>query len=178
VTLVMAAGGATSSAPVTTVRVETAAQLREAMAALAPDADVVVMAAAVADYRPAAAYDGKRSKGGDAWTLELQPTEDILAELGASRREGQLLIGFAAEHGEGAVERARVKLTRKGVDAIVVNDISRSDIGFDSEDNEIVIVTSKEERAIGRRSKRACAEAIWDALAPAGNRLAPTPVGT
>jgi len=109
--------------------------------------------------------------------IELEPTPDILKELGASRRDGQLLIGFAAEHGEGAVERARGKLARKGADAIVVNDVSRSDIGFDVEDNEIVIVTSNQEIVISRRPKWACAQAIWDALAPAGNRLAPSAVG-
>ena len=125
------------------------------------------MAAAVADYRPAAAESGKRTKDGAAWSIELEPTADILAELGAARRDGQLLIGFAAEHGEGAVERARGKLERKNVDAIVVNDISRSDIGFDVDDNEIVIVTSKQEIPISRRPKRACAEAILDWLATA-----------
>jgi phosphopantothenoylcysteine decarboxylase/phosphopantothenate--cysteine ligase len=94
---------------------------------------------------------------------------DILAELGRTRRDGQLLIGFAAEHGEGAVERARAKLERKRADMIVMNDIGRSDIGFDSVDNEIVLVTSKGESTVSRRSKEACASAIWDAV---GNQSA------
>ena len=177
VTLVLAAATARPAAAMTTVRVETAAQLHDEVVARAADADVVVMAAAVSDYRPAAAIDGKRAKDGAGWTIELEPTADILQQLGAVRRDGQLLIGFAAEHGEGAVERARGKLARKGADAIVVNDVSRSDIGFDVDDNEIVIVTSNQEIVISRRPKWACAQAIWDALAPAGNRLAPSAVG-
>ena len=177
VTLVLAAATARPAAAMTTVRVETAAQLHDEVLARAADADVVVMAAAVSDYRPAAAIDGKRAKDGAGWTIELEPTADILQQLGAVRRDGQLLIGFAAEHGEGAVERARGKLARKGADAIVVNDVSRSDIGFDVEDNEIVIVTSNQEIVISRRPKWACAQAIWDALVPAGNRLAPSAVG-
>jgi phosphopantothenoylcysteine decarboxylase/phosphopantothenate--cysteine ligase len=89
--------------------------------------------------------------------------------LGRDRRAGPTLIGFAAEHGEGAVERARDKLERKHADMIVMNDISRSDIGFDSPFNEIVLVTSKGENTVSRRSKQACAAAIWDAV---GNQSA------
>jgi phosphopantothenoylcysteine decarboxylase/phosphopantothenate--cysteine ligase len=148
-----------------TVRVETAAQLRDATMAESADADVVVMSAAVADYRPAAPVDGKRAKDGAGWTVELEPTADILAELGAQSRPGRLLIGFAAEHGDGAVERARAKLDRKAADMVVVNDISRSDIGFDSDLNEIVLVTSKGDTLISRRSKQACAAAILDWVA-------------
>jgi phosphopantothenoylcysteine decarboxylase/phosphopantothenate--cysteine ligase len=176
VTLCLAAATAAPSAAMTTVRVETAAELREATLAEAAEADVVVMAAAVSDYRPVTAPAGKRPKDGAAWTVELEPTADILAELGASRREGQVLVGFAAEHGDG-IARARAKLARKGADAIVVNDISRGDIGFDVDENEIVILTSNQEIAISRRSKRECAQAIWDALVAAGNRLAPSTVG-
>ncbi len=132
-------------------------------------ADVIVMAAAVADYRPAQPVDGKRIKDSGAWTIELEATADILAELGARRREGQVLIGFAAEYGEGAVDRARAKLERKGGDVIVMNDISRTDIGFDSSLNEIVLVSSKGEQLVSRRSKQACAAAILDTL---GNQTA------
>ncbi len=170
VTLLLCPGGARSRLGVDTVRVETAEQLRSAVLEHAPGADVVVMAAAVSDYRPAAPEAGKRTKDGAAWSIELEPTIDILAELGASRRDGQVLIGFAAEHGAGGVERARAKLERKRVDAVVVNDISRSDIGFDADRNEVVIVTVQDEIEISRRSKRACAEAIWDWMAAAGNR--------
>ena len=79
-----------------------------------------------------------------------------------------MLIGFAAEHGEGGVARARQKLERKGADMIVMNDISRRDIGFDSDHNELTLVTSDREIGVSRRSKRACAAAIWDAVAHTG----------
>src|SRR5262249_14487961 len=88
---------------------------------------------------------------------------------GACRRPDQTLIGFAAEHGAGAVARARGKLERKRADMIVVNDISRNDIGFDSSFNEIVLVTSNGETAVSRRSKQACAAAILDQV---GNQTA------
>jgi phosphopantothenoylcysteine decarboxylase/phosphopantothenate--cysteine ligase len=169
VTLILAAATASPSAPMRTLRTETAEQLRAATLEQADAADVIVMAAAVADYRPAQPIDGKRSKDSAAWTIELEATADILAELGARRREGQVLIGFAAEHGERAVERARTKLERKGADMIVMNDISRTDIGFDSSLNEIVLVSSKGEHLVSRRSKQACAAAILDTL---GNQTA------
>ncbi len=170
VTLLLAAATAAPSAPMRTIRLETAAQLHEATLREAEQADVVVMAAAVADYRPAAAVQGKRTKDAAAWVVKLEPTADILAELGAARRPGTVLVGFAAEHGDGAVERAREKLRRKGADMIVVNDISRADIGFDSELNEVVLVTSNDETLVTRRSKQACAAAIldWVANRPAG----------
>ena len=170
VTLLLAAAVAGPSAPMRTIRVETAAELREATLREAQAADVVIMAAAVADYRPAAAVEGKRTKDGSPWLVELEPTADILAELGGGRRPGTLLVGFAAEHGDGAVNRARDKLRRKGADMIVANDISRSDIGFDTELNEVVLVTSNDETLVSRRSKQACAAAIldWVANQPAG----------
>jgi phosphopantothenoylcysteine decarboxylase/phosphopantothenate--cysteine ligase len=169
VTLILAAATASPSAPMRTLRAETAEQLRAATLEQSDAADVIVMAAAVADYRPAQPVDGKRIKDAAAWTIELEATADILAELGARRHEGQVLIGFAAEYGEGAVERARAKLERKGADMIVMNDISRSDIGFDSSLNEIVLVSSKGEHLVSRRSKQACAAAILDTL---GNQTA------
>ncbi len=169
VTLILAAASATPAASLRTLRAESAEQLHRLTLAEAESADVVVMAAAVADYRPAATLDGKRRKDGRTWTIELEPTVDILAELGRRRQPGQTLVGFAAEHGEGAVQRAREKLDRKGADMVVMNDISRGDIGFDSDHNEIVLVTSKGESSISRRSKVACAAAIWDAL---GNQSA------
>jgi phosphopantothenoylcysteine decarboxylase/phosphopantothenate--cysteine ligase len=98
------------------------------------------MAAAVADYRPAEVIDGKRSKDGDTWSLELEATQDVLAELGRRRANGQMLVGFAADHGAEGLERARAKLTAKAVDLIVFNDISRDDIGFDAAENEVVMV--------------------------------------
>jgi phosphopantothenoylcysteine decarboxylase / phosphopantothenate---cysteine ligase len=145
------------------VAVETAAELLEASRAAFAGADVLLMAAAVADFRPAEAIDHKIAKSGrERLALELEPTEDVLAALVSGRRDGQTLIGFAAEHGEGAVERGRAKLERKGLDAIVVNDISRPDIGFDAPDNEVTIVTAAGERHVPLGSKRAVAAAILD----------------
>jgi len=143
--------------------VETAAQLEEAARRHFPDADVLVMAAAVADFRPPAAEGTKLSKTGrDALELRLEPTTDVLAALSAERRPGQTLVGFAAEHGPEGVERARGKLERKGLDAVVVNDISRDDIGFDSGDNEVTIVTAGGERPLAKAPKAEIARAIVD----------------
>jgi len=143
--------------------VQTAAELEEAARRLFPEADVLVMAAAVADFRPSAAHDEKLSKTGrDALELRLEPTTDVLAALSAERRPGQTLVGFAAEHGEGGVERAREKLERKGLDAVVVNDISRADIGFDAGENEVTIVTSTAEHPLAKAPKSAVARAIVD----------------
>jgi phosphopantothenoylcysteine decarboxylase / phosphopantothenate---cysteine ligase len=174
VTLVMAAATARPSAPMRVLEVETAAELAALTLQEAGGADVVVMAAAVADYRPVTPASGKRTKGGERWHIELEPTTDILVRLGETRSSGQRLIGFAAEHGGEAVERARGKLVRKRVDMIVVNDISRSDIGFDQDANEITIVTSDGEKTVSRRSKQECAAAIWDAA----GMLAGTPAAT
>jgi phosphopantothenoylcysteine decarboxylase/phosphopantothenate--cysteine ligase len=126
------------------------------------DADLVVMAAAVADYRPAEAVEGKRPKDGEPWTLSLQPTLDVLAVLGARRRNGQLLVGFAAETGDTGLERARGKLSNKGVDLVVYNDVSRDDVGFDAVDNEVVLVTEGSERQVARAPKEEIAAEIFD----------------
>src|SRR5581483_3694907 len=109
--------------------------------ALERDADVVIMAAAVADYRPLVALETKRPKDREAWTLQLEPTTDILAALGARRRPGQVLVGFAADQGERGLERARGKLANKKADLFVFNDVARSDIGFDAVDNEVTLVS-------------------------------------
>jgi phosphopantothenoylcysteine decarboxylase/phosphopantothenate--cysteine ligase len=125
-------------------RVTTAAELEHACEREFDHCDVLLMAAAVADFRPAAAQRGKIAKTGrDELVLELARTPDVLAQLTARRRPGQIIVGFAAEHGEGAVATARAKLRAKGLDAIVVNDISRADIGFDSELNEVTILTAQ-----------------------------------
>ena len=142
--------------------VETAAELRAATHAAFPTCDVLVMAAAVADFRPADPANTKLGKAGrDGLVVEMEPTEDVLAELSSSR-EGQVVVGFAAEHGEGAVERARGKLERKGLDAVVVNDISRTDIGFDAEENEVTLVTADGDRPVPLASKAEVAGVILD----------------
>jgi phosphopantothenoylcysteine decarboxylase/phosphopantothenate--cysteine ligase len=128
------------------------------------DADVVVMAAAVADYRPSDPISAKRPKDTDMWTIELEPTQDVLAELGKRRRNGQVLVGFAADEGEAGLERARTKLTNKRGNLFVYNDVSRSDIGFESDWNELVLLTQDGERMVSRRSKEECAVAILDEI--------------
>ena len=147
------------------VDVETAEELGSAARSEFQSADVLLMAAAVADFRPREAEGTKIPKAGRAgFTLELEPTADVLGALASERRPDQTLVGFAAEHGQGAVERAREKLRRKGLDAVVVNDISRSEIGFDVEDNEVTIITAAEELAVPRGPKGAVAAAVLDAV--------------
>jgi phosphopantothenoylcysteine decarboxylase/phosphopantothenate--cysteine ligase len=127
---------------------------------------VLLMAAAVADFRPAAAAEEKLKKAGrERLELVLEATPDVLSELAAERRPGQTLVGFAAEHGDGAVAYGREKLTGKGLDAVVVNDIARPDIGFEGADNEVTIVTADGERHVPRAAKEQVAGAILDAVA-------------
>jgi phosphopantothenoylcysteine decarboxylase/phosphopantothenate--cysteine ligase len=128
-------------------------------------ADIVLMAAAVADYRPAEPLSRKRKKDLEPWTVTLEPTQDVLATLGHGRRDGQVLVGFAADAGEDGLSEARAKRVRKGVNLIVFNDVSRTDIGFDSEDNEVTVIGEAGERRISRRSKDECAAAILDEVA-------------
>ncbi len=131
------------------------------------DADVVVMAAAVADYRPAEAEEGKRPKDDEPWTVTLEPTTDVLRELGARRDSGtrSVLVGFAADRGARGLERAREKLGNKRADLIVFNDVARDDIGFDSSDNEVVLVAADGERRIEKAPKERVASAILDEVA-------------
>jgi phosphopantothenoylcysteine decarboxylase/phosphopantothenate--cysteine ligase len=141
--------------------VETAAQLRDACAAEFPACDVLVMAAAVADFRPAAAVEGKVKKTDrHELALVLERTDDVISGLAAARRAGQTLVGFAAEHGADAVEYGRDKLTRKGLDAVVVNDVSRPGIGFDTTENEVTIVTATGDEHVPRATKAEVARAI------------------
>jgi phosphopantothenoylcysteine decarboxylase/phosphopantothenate--cysteine ligase len=144
------------------VETPTAADLEREAIGRAGDADVVVMAAAVADYRPAEALAAKRPKDTATWTLELEPTTDVLAALGEHRRDGQLLVGFAAETGATGLERARAKLSRKGADLFVLNDVGRTDIGFDAYENEVTLLTSEGERTVAKAPKDEIAAAILD----------------
>jgi phosphopantothenoylcysteine decarboxylase/phosphopantothenate--cysteine ligase len=164
VTLVYANGSVPVPPGVDVVPAPTAADLAREVLERA-DADVVIMAAAVADYRPRDAEAGKRPKSREAWALELEPTEDVLAELARRRGNGQVLVGFAAEAGPDGLERARAKLANKSGNLFVYNDVSRSDIGFESEENEVVLISPDGERAIGRRSKEEIAVAILDEVA-------------
>src|SRR4029079_17866533 len=145
------------------VKVETTAELEAAVRERFPNADVLIMAAAPADFRPMEPADTKLLREeNESLTVDLEPTEDIVAAVAAGRRPNQTVVGFAAEHGTGAVERGRAKLARKGLDAVVVNDISRTDIGFDSAENEVTIVLADGEREVGRRAKTEVAAAILD----------------
>jgi phosphopantothenoylcysteine decarboxylase/phosphopantothenate--cysteine ligase len=126
------------------------------------DFDLALLAAAVADYRPAESVVGKRAKDAQPWTLELEPTTDIAQMLGKHKRPGQVLVAFGAEHGEAGLERKRRMLDEKNVDLVVYNDVSRSDIGFDATDNEVVLVTRAAERQVAKASKAAIAAAILD----------------
>jgi phosphopantothenoylcysteine decarboxylase/phosphopantothenate--cysteine ligase len=147
------------------VRVETSTELAEAAKRAFAGAQVVLMAAAVADFRPAEAAPGKlvREDSGGL-DLRLEETEDVIAGLAAERTAEQTLVGFAAEHGPEAIARAREKLERKGLDAIVFNDVSRAEIGFDSEQNEVTIVTPGGEREVPLAAKEAVADAILDGV--------------
>jgi phosphopantothenoylcysteine decarboxylase/phosphopantothenate--cysteine ligase len=148
------------------VDVVTAAELADACAARFDACDVLLMAAAVADYRPQDAHAGKLKKDqtGAELNLRLVRTADVLSSLSDRRRPDQLLVGFAAEHGEGALAYGREKLSRKNLDAIVVNDIGGAGIGFESPDNEVWIVTAQDERHVPRASKGRIAAAILDAV--------------
>lgn len=147
------------------VRVETAEQLRQACGAAFADADVLLMAAAVADFRPVDPAGGKIKKSGrDGLTVELEPTVDVLSELSARRRDGQTLFGFAAEHGERALEYAHGKLERKGLDAVVLNDVSVPGIAFDATENAVTIVTRDGDQTVARAGKPQVADAILDAV--------------
>jgi phosphopantothenoylcysteine decarboxylase/phosphopantothenate--cysteine ligase len=144
------------------IETPTAADLEREAFARGAAADVVIMAAAVADYRPAAALAAKRPKDTHAWTVELEPTTDVLATLGERRAPGQVLVGFAADTGAEGLDRARAKLARKNTDLFVFNDVARADIGFESADNEVTLVAAGGERAIGKAPKTEVAAAILD----------------
>jgi phosphopantothenoylcysteine decarboxylase/phosphopantothenate--cysteine ligase len=153
-------------------RVQTAEQLRRAVSAEARSADVVVMAAAVADYRPAATEATKIKKDGQPLTVTFEPTADVLAELVASRRPGQVVVGFAAETGDAEAdwrEHGRRKLARKQCDVLVVNEVGEG-LAFGTPDNAVVILRQTAggvgEQEVGRTSKRAVADAVWDTVAP------------
>ena len=171
VTLVAANVALSAPAGVSLREVVTATELERACEEEFANCDVLLMTAAVADFRPRAQTDGKIKKSSRAsLELELEPTADVLAGLASRRRDGQTLVGFAAEHGEGAIDCARKKLTEKGLDVVVVNDISRKDIGFDVDANEVTIVTATgkdsefSQQHVPRAPKTEVAEVILDAV--------------
>ena len=139
----------------------TAEAMLDAALALS-DMDVALLAAAVADYRPADALTAKRAKDEHAWTVELEPTEDIARRLGERKHDGQVLVAFGAEHGEEGLARKRAMLETKNADLVVFNDVGRADIGFDVAENEVVLVTRDGEHVVAKTSKAAIAAAILD----------------
>jgi phosphopantothenoylcysteine decarboxylase / phosphopantothenate---cysteine ligase len=165
VTLVGANLSVSAPAGAQEIPVSTATELQSACEQLFDQCDVLVMAAAVADFRPAHAAEGKiKKQGRERMVLELEPTTDVLAGLAARKRPDQTIVGFAAEHGSDAVQVARGKLPAKKLDALVVNDVSRVDIGFESQDNEVTILTAGGEQRIARAPKSVVAEALLDAI--------------
>jgi phosphopantothenoylcysteine decarboxylase / phosphopantothenate---cysteine ligase len=163
---VISANVALSHSPrVRYVEVTTAAELKAACDAQLAEADVLLMAAAVADYRPSQPAQAKLKKvAREELVVALERTPDILSGLVAHRRPDQVLVGFAAEHGERALQYGRDKLVRKGLDAVVVNDIARADIGFETHENEVTIITAAGERHVPRASKAEIARAILEVV--------------
>jgi phosphopantothenoylcysteine decarboxylase/phosphopantothenate--cysteine ligase len=145
-----------------TVRITTAAQMREAVLERMAEATLIVKAAAVADYRPLAISEQKLKRTG-MMTLELAPTEDILAEAVKRRRPGQLIVGFAAET-ENRMENGRAKLLRKGADAIVVNDVSGEGVGIDADNNAATFLTRTTSIEMAEMPKRELADRILDEI--------------
>jgi phosphopantothenoylcysteine decarboxylase/phosphopantothenate--cysteine ligase len=144
------------------IDVGSAAELAAALEVEFPRSQVLLMAAAPADFRPEAPAGNKIKRKGSGLDLHLEPTEDILAGLTSERREGQTIVGFAAEHGVGGPGRARDKLVRKGADLIVLNDVSDPEIGFESERNAVTLIDAETENEVAVDSKHAIADAILD----------------
>ncbi len=160
VTLIAANVSLPEPAGVKRVDVETTAELSYETVERFETQHILLMAAAPADFRTEP-ITGK-IKRQDSLNLNLQPTEDILAAISAQRGENQTVVGFAAEHGGDAIDRARAKLTRKGADLIVLNDVSDPRIGFESAENEVTLVSAEDEIEVPRASKDAVADAILD----------------
>lgn len=164
VTVVLGPGAMRPPAGVEVVEIETAEQMHAAVLDRADASDVVVMAAAVADFRPKAPADRKLKKDAGPPDLVFEPTPDILAELGARRRPGQVLVGFAAETDD-VVAAGRDKRARKGVDLVVANLVGRAGTGFASETNEAAIVGSGGDDALRTWTKAELATELWDRVA-------------
>jgi phosphopantothenoylcysteine decarboxylase/phosphopantothenate--cysteine ligase len=144
------------------IKVTTADQMRNSVLARMIESTIIVKAAAVADYRPVSVSEQKLKRSGPL-TLELEPTEDILAEVVRQRRPGQLIVGFAAET-QNQMENGRAKLLRKGADAIVVNDVAQEGIGFDADSNAATFLTHTKAIELPQMSKRALADRILDEI--------------
>jgi len=152
-------------AQISYIDVESAAQLEHAAREQFPECELLLMAAAVADFTAVDPAEGKLKKGDlEELELVLEPTTDVLSALSEMRSLGQTLVGFAAEHGDDAVELGRTKLVSKGLDALVINDVSGTDIGFESNSNEVTIVTAAGDQHVPKADKLEIADAILDAV--------------
>ena len=162
---------------ITNVQIRTAADMEREIMARFDDCDVIVMSAAVADFRPAKIYDTKIKKGSADMVVPLAPNNDILEKLGLMKKR-QLLVGFAAET-ENLVKNAREKMMQKRIDLICANDVSRSDSGFDSDYNDVTFLsrTGEEERT-GRQSKRAVAKLLLDKIVHLAGTGGKSSIGT
>ena len=159
VTLISGPTQLTAPQGVEFVHIESSAQLCAAVLERGAMADVVIQAAAPADFRPKSVAERKIKKTGESMTLELEATTDIAAELGKRKQPGQILVAFAAETND-VMDNARGKLAKKNADLVVANDVSRSDAGFGVDTNVITLITSEDVRALEKMSKRAAADAI------------------
>ena len=150
-------------AGVDVISIESSAQLCDAVLERGPWADVVIQAAAPADFRPVSVASGKIKKTGAGMMLELENTTDIAAALGRDKRPGQTLVAFAAETND-LLENARGKLDRKNADLVAANDVSRRDAGFGTDTNAVTLITRKDVKALPLMTKREAADAILDAV--------------
>ena len=153
------------------IQIQSAAEMTEAVLRLLPEASIVIKAAAVADYTIANPPDQKVKRFGPL-KLELTPTTDILAEVGR-RKQGQIVIGFAAET-ENVVDNARKKLASKSLDAIVVNDVSKEGVGFDTDRNAVTILTASETIAVPETTKWDVAQRVLDCAVQLKKRVPAT----
>lgn len=161
VTLISGAVNIPAPRGVDIVNITSSKQLCEAVLARGGDNDIILQAAAPADFTPAVVSDKKIKKDGGALLLELAPTTDIARELGVRKRAGQVLVAFAAET-DNLIENAQSKLERKRADLIVANDVSRADAGFGVDTNAVTLITRDDMTELPLMSKRAAADAILD----------------
>ena len=163
VTLVSGPTGLKSPQGVKRVDVMTTLEMYEQVTRLAREADVVIQAAAPADFRPAQTADKKIKKTGEGMRIDLLPNPDIAQQLGRDKREGQVLVAFAAETND-VLENARGKLLKKNADLIVANDVTQPGAGFAVDTNCVTLITRDEQRALPQMSKRAVADGILDRI--------------
>lgn len=164
VTLVSGPVSLTPPPGVEVVSVVTAGEMEAAVKERFLACDILVMAAAVSDYRPSAPLDSKKKKETSGWSIELRPTNDILTEIGSLKKKGQFICGFAAETSD-VEKNAEKKLREKNLDLIAANDVSAEGIGFESDRNALVLLRPDGERIeISERSKLECAGIMWDVI--------------